>query len=116
MPPPGSGIGMSPQDFIQAIANAVAQKIAAQPPKTFEVKRLSPDGQPRIEQVTLPQAITELTDHFRVANELKRIEIQTSQELILALEKNRKLGVRALKANRGRKAANEDDDDEEDES
>jgi hypothetical protein len=105
VPPPG---GMTPEQLIQAIANAVAQKIAMQPPKTFEVNRTAPDNQKRVEHVTLPQAIAELSDHLQLSNELKKIEIQQMQGLTQVLEQNRKIGKAVLKRNK----KDEDDEDE----
>lgn len=106
MPPPNNPIGMTPDEFIRKIAEAVAAKISTQPPKAFEVKRQNPDGQQRTEAITLPQAIAELSDNMRLANELKKIEIGTMQGLMEVMDENRKVGKAMLKRSR----KNEEDD------
>ena len=115
MPPPGGpGYpgGMSPQEFIQQIAEAVARKIAQGPPKLFDVKRVDPDGKARTEQVTLPQAMADLSDQLKIKNELSKIEIETMIGLRDELEQNRKIGRQMLKSNRKKAAADDDEDDE----
>lgn len=91
-----AGDGMSPMQFMQMLADVVSQRIANQPPKVFEVPRTAPDGTKTTQPVMLPQIIAELTDEMKANNDLVK-------KLIKALNKNYRVGVRALRAQRSKR-------------
>ena len=92
------------------IGREVARHVGAAPPKVYEVNRTGADGQPVKTQVTLPQAIAELTDQIRTANQQERDLVNTLIALIGELEQQRRLGRAILK--RQRKQEEEDDDED----
>lgn len=110
---------MSPEEFIRQIAQEVSAKVSSAPPKVYEVNRSTPTG-PVKQGISLPQAIVELSDNMRLANELKQRELQQREQainvtvaLIGELERNRQVGQKMLRKSRRRKDDEDDDEDEE---
>ncbi len=120
MPPPGQGPGGQPQTTPQAFAELLASLVTPQvvekvkaalrdvPVKLYEVFRQTPVG-PTPQQISLPQAIVELTDQLRITGEIKKYEIQVMEKLTTELAENRKFGIKVLKRQKQREI---DEDDE----
>ncbi len=125
MPPPNQ---TSPEDFAQLLARlaapliAEALKAAPKPPaQAFPVTRMDNNGAFSVPtQVTLPQALTEMTDNLKITVFYTRqstvaVTALTAeiQALRAELETHRKLGEEIARERAKRKKRHRDDDDEE---
>ncbi len=118
MPPPGQGSGpqTTPQAFAELLASLVTPQVVEKvkaalrdvPVKLYEVFRQTPVG-PTPQQISLPQAIVELTDQLRITGEIKKYEISVMEKLTVELEKNRKFGAKVLNRQRIREEENDED-------
>ncbi len=108
---------MKPEDFIAQIASTVLAGVDAalnkpKPSQQYTVVRQTQAG-PVTQQTSLPQALAELTDQMKIANELKRYELslmqkvgQVTEDLKIELEQSRKLAKKMAK-----QSAKEEEDD-----
>jgi hypothetical protein len=122
MPPPGQQPGpqTTPEAFGQFLASLITPQVVAQvtdkvkaalrdvPTKLYEVFRQTPVG-PTPQQISLPQALVELTDTLKINNEIKRYEIQVMEKLTTELQENRKFGAKVLKRQKQREIDEDED-------
>ena len=99
---------MQIEDFIRFLAQAVAQHVAAAPPKQFVVNRVDDHGKPVQQTTTLPQLMAEQNDLLKATGILQTetnrnyVEmIETAKELSEALDENSHIAKRALKRQEG---------------
>lgn len=113
MPPPTNA-----ESFAQLLSELIlpklveAQRTAPRPPpQVFSVTRIGPDGKPMGVQVTLPQAIAELTDTLKVSMQFHHATIQELSMLRAELVQHRQIGEEmAAERKKRRKRRDEDDD------
>ena len=113
---------ITPENFGEYIAKLIAEKVPQilekVTPKIFEVLRQTPTG-PTKQQMSLPQALAELTDQLRMNAELEKYRIAVEQQLIIEeqkliieLQENRKIGAEALKRHKRHKRHYDDDEED----
>jgi len=79
------------QEFINLVAQAVAQHVNHSPPKVFQVKRIGDDGKEKQEQTSLPQLIAEQNDHLKALLILQPATNALQVEAIKALRETNEL-------------------------
>lgn len=83
--------GRAAPDVIRVIAESAAAEVLKAPVKKFEVRRTAPGGF-IVQHITLPEAITELSD-------IMKINIEMQSKIIAALESNTKVCKKILRQN-----------------
>lgn len=106
-----NGAPFSPEEFAKYLSKIITTEVSERvgatvkqflkeaPVKLYEVLRRTSAGQ-KTQQVSLPQALVELTDELKIDNELKRELINQNAALTQELSENRRIGSKILKRNR----------------
>jgi len=107
--------GTTPESFAQLQSKLITPEIISgvktllrdAPTKFYEVFRQTPNGITP-QQISLPQAIAELTDQLKIHAEILKLEMRAIAELSHELQENRKIGSKLLKR---QKLKDEEDED-----
>ncbi len=105
---------ITPEGFASFIADLVGKKVREilsepQQSKHYEVVRQTPTG-PTKQQISIPQAMVDLTDQLTYNNQVSQQLLYAIQGLTVELQENRKIGEKIVRRNNRRKHEDEDDE------
>ena len=84
----------------QYLGEKAAQAINAAPPRMFQVDRAGLNGTRVTQHVTLPNALTELSDLMKLSIDVQKKQLEATTQFQEAIEANTEVCQRVLKLNK----------------